>query len=294
MCRAPPRSSPPRGTSISGAAATHAQRCDHGGRGAGRGQNADTQPHKKTNARKANRQKDTQRQPHERPRGHRWQPVCSPITCARGRRGSVCTGDRPRTCNCWRPRIRPLRARAVRRAAPQMHVKHVTMRVHRSTLHWDRPTQTYRARHVEKRFGMASLIGTVGCYLKRRCWDLCHAKCDRQWRRSCQRRYTWPCTKCRDPGSNRGPSDLRSDALPTELSRRMTSFWDGSHINWHIMHLNTHARRRPVRQPTARITAAREIAPGRPRGGRGPGCRGSGGIKSKGRRAKRFPNGPHS
>ena len=26
-------------------------------------------------------------------------------------------------------------------------------------------------------------------------------------------------TKCRDPGSNRGPSDLRSDALPTELSR---------------------------------------------------------------------------
>ena len=28
-----------------------------------------------------------------------------------------------------------------------------------------------------------------------------------------------PTTKCRDPGSNRGPSDLRSDALPTELSR---------------------------------------------------------------------------
>merc|ERR1712086_1006421 len=27
--------------------------------------------------------------------------------------------------------------------------------------------------------------------------------------------------KCRDPGSNRGPSDLRSDALPTELSRQM-------------------------------------------------------------------------
>ena len=25
--------------------------------------------------------------------------------------------------------------------------------------------------------------------------------------------------KCRDPGSNRGPSDLRSDALPAELSR---------------------------------------------------------------------------
>ena len=26
--------------------------------------------------------------------------------------------------------------------------------------------------------------------------------------------------KCRDPGSNRGPSDLQSDALPTELSRQ--------------------------------------------------------------------------
>ena len=26
-------------------------------------------------------------------------------------------------------------------------------------------------------------------------------------------------TNCRDPGSNRGPSDLQSDALPTELSR---------------------------------------------------------------------------
>ncbi len=28
--------------------------------------------------------------------------------------------------------------------------------------------------------------------------------------------------KCRDPGSNQGPSDLQSDALPTELSRRFT------------------------------------------------------------------------
>ncbi len=26
--------------------------------------------------------------------------------------------------------------------------------------------------------------------------------------------------RCRDPGSNQGPSDLQSDALPTELSRR--------------------------------------------------------------------------
>ena len=28
---------------------------------------------------------------------------------------------------------------------------------------------------------------------------------------------------CRDPGSNRGPSDLQSDALPTELSRQLHS-----------------------------------------------------------------------
>ena len=28
-------------------------------------------------------------------------------------------------------------------------------------------------------------------------------------------------TNCRDPGSNQGPSDLQSDALPTELSRHM-------------------------------------------------------------------------
>ena len=26
--------------------------------------------------------------------------------------------------------------------------------------------------------------------------------------------------KCRDPGSNRGPLDLQSNALPTELSRQ--------------------------------------------------------------------------
>jgi hypothetical protein len=32
-----------------------------------------------------------------------------------------------------------------------------------------------------------------------------------------------PKSICRDPGSNRGPSDLRSDALPTELSRLMTT-----------------------------------------------------------------------
>ena len=28
--------------------------------------------------------------------------------------------------------------------------------------------------------------------------------------------------ECRDPGSNRGPSDLQSDALPTELSRLLS------------------------------------------------------------------------
>ena len=27
--------------------------------------------------------------------------------------------------------------------------------------------------------------------------------------------------ECRDPGSNRGPLDLQSNALPTELSRRL-------------------------------------------------------------------------
>ena len=31
------------------------------------------------------------------------------------------------------------------------------------------------------------------------------------------------CSKCRDPGSNRGPLDLQSNALPTELSR--LTFW---------------------------------------------------------------------
>ena len=29
--------------------------------------------------------------------------------------------------------------------------------------------------------------------------------------------------QCRDPGSNRGPSDLQSDALPTELSRQLVN-----------------------------------------------------------------------
>ena len=29
--------------------------------------------------------------------------------------------------------------------------------------------------------------------------------------------------KCRDPGSNRGPLDLQSNALPTELSRPVSN-----------------------------------------------------------------------
>ena len=35
----------------------------------------------------------------------------------------------------------------------------------------------------------------------------------------CRITYAAQPNKCRDPGSNRGPSDLQSDALPTELSR---------------------------------------------------------------------------
>jgi hypothetical protein len=33
--------------------------------------------------------------------------------------------------------------------------------------------------------------------------------------------YKLHARKCRDPGANRGPSDLRPDAFPTELSRLM-------------------------------------------------------------------------
>ena len=35
---------------------------------------------------------------------------------------------------------------------------------------------------------------------------------------------------CRDPGSNWGPPDLQSDALPTELSRLMNYFCDDKHV----------------------------------------------------------------
>ena len=40
--------------------------------------------------------------------------------------------------------------------------------------------------------------------------------------------------KCRDPGSNRGPPDLQSDALPTELSRRYKSY---IHMNFALIFL---------------------------------------------------------
>ena len=48
---------------------------------------------------------------------------------------------------------------------------------------------------------------------------------------------------CRDPGSNWGPSDLRSDALPTELSRLRMAFAHGNivgvgcHSARHTCHL---------------------------------------------------------
>ena len=35
---------------------------------------------------------------------------------------------------------------------------------------------------------------------------------------------------CRDPGSNRGPSDLRSDALPAELSRPQPPAWNSQTV----------------------------------------------------------------
>ena len=34
-------------------------------------------------------------------------------------------------------------------------------------------------------------------------------------------RFILPEKKCRDPGSNRGPLDLQSNALPTELSQQL-------------------------------------------------------------------------
>ena len=41
---------------------------------------------------------------------------------------------------------------------------------------------------------------------------------------------------CRDPGSNQEPSDLRSDALPTELSRLCLQIPNSSHTKTFEMH----------------------------------------------------------
>ena len=41
--------------------------------------------------------------------------------------------------------------------------------------------------------------------------------------------------KCRDPGSNRGPLDLQSNALPTELSRLDIWMFPFYHSCWQIM-----------------------------------------------------------
>jgi hypothetical protein len=45
-------------------------------------------------------------------------------------------------------------------------------------------------------------------------------------------------TACRDPGSNRGPSDLQSDALPTELSRLADHLWEDSVSNDFLLERN--------------------------------------------------------
>jgi hypothetical protein len=47
------------------------------------------------------------------------------------------------------------------------------------------------------------------------------------------RKANW---KCRHPGSNRGPSDLRSDALPTELSRPISNF--NTHVPIYVQRLS--------------------------------------------------------
>ena len=47
-----------------------------------------------------------------------------------------------------------------------------------------------------------------------------------KWHRAQSRRRM---AKCFDPGSNQGPSDLQSDALPTELSKRRGGYCTHSH-----------------------------------------------------------------
>ena len=67
---------------------------------------------------------------------------------------------------------------------------------------------------VKRCGGMPLALAVAGLLLATRLCDICALEhCLSLWHRP-----------CRDPGSNRGPSDLRSDALPTELSRRPCNF----------------------------------------------------------------------
>ena len=65
---------------------------------------------------------------------------------------------------------------------------------------------------------------------KRNCTNTCTSKSPTP---QAQHQVTYA-NACRDPGSNRGPSDLRSDALPAELSR---PYQDGIK---RCKHTNTH------------------------------------------------------
>ena len=69
------------------------------------------------------------------------------------------------------------------------------------------------------------------------------AACTRVWSHEPIWRSTnaGTCT-CRDPGSNRGPSDLQSDALPTELSRQLHGRCTKV-IICHFTHVPRHVKR---------------------------------------------------
>ena len=67
------------------------------------------------------------------------------------------------------------------------------------------------------------------------------AKCvSPQWWHCQSLRFHPTASKCRDPGSNRGPSDLRSDALPTELSRLSISGEHSTAVTGCITHKCDH------------------------------------------------------